>query len=68
MDRCHDFKNIFAEKIYQKYWHSFAQTNASLVTLSLTARFFLAQTYQFGENIPNDHKLYQTAINGTKWP
>jgi TPR repeat protein len=32
------------------------------------ARFFLVQTYQNGKNIPNDHKLYQTAINYTKWP
>jgi hypothetical protein len=27
------------------------------------ARFFLVQTYQNEKNIPNDHKLYQTAIN-----
>jgi hypothetical protein len=32
------------------------------------ARFFLVQTYQYGKNIPNDHKLYQTAINYTKGP
>jgi hypothetical protein len=31
------------------------------------ARFFLIQTYQNGKNIPNDHKLYQTAINYTNW-
>jgi hypothetical protein len=29
----------------------------------------LAQTYQkTGKYIPNDRKLYQTAINYTKWP
>jgi hypothetical protein len=27
------------------------------------ARFSLVQTYQNGKNIPNDHKLYQTAIH-----
>jgi hypothetical protein len=32
------------------------------------ARFFLVQTYLKAENIPNGHKLYQTAINYTKWP
>jgi hypothetical protein len=32
------------------------------------ARFFLVQIYQIGKNITNDHKLYQTAINYTKWP
>jgi hypothetical protein len=29
---------------------------------------FLDTITQKGENIPNDHKLYQTAINNTKWP
>jgi hypothetical protein len=28
----------------------------------------LVQTYQNGKNIPNDHKLYQNAIDCTKWP
>jgi hypothetical protein len=32
------------------------------------ARFFLVQAYQIGKNISNDHRLYQTAINYTKWP
>jgi hypothetical protein len=32
------------------------------------ARFFLVQTFQIGKNATNDHKLYQTAINYTKWP
>jgi hypothetical protein len=31
------------------------------------ARFFLVQTYQNVNNIPNEHKLYRTAINYTKW-
>jgi hypothetical protein len=39
------------------------------------ARFFLVQTYQIGENIPNDHKLhipnghklYQMALKYSKW-
>jgi hypothetical protein len=35
--------------------------------LARVARFFLVQTYQIGKNITNDHKLYQTAINYTKW-
>jgi hypothetical protein len=35
---------------------------------TMVARFFLVQTYQNKKNIPNDHKLYQTAINHTKWP
>jgi hypothetical protein len=30
--------------------------------------FFLNQKYQNGKNLPNDHKLYPTAINYTKWP
>jgi hypothetical protein len=33
----------------------------------MVAGFFFFQTYQNGKNIPNDHKLYQTAINDTKW-
>jgi hypothetical protein len=37
-------------------------------TEARVARFFMVQTYQNGKNIPNDHKLYQTAINYTKWP
>jgi hypothetical protein len=32
------------------------------------ARFFLFQTYPNVKYIPNDHKLYQKAINYTKWP
>jgi hypothetical protein len=28
----------------------------------------LAQAFQIGKNITNDHKLYQTAIKCTKWP
>jgi hypothetical protein len=28
----------------------------------------LVQTFQVGKNITNDHKLYQSAINCTKWP
>jgi hypothetical protein len=34
----------------------------------MAARFFLVQTYQNGENIPNDQKLYHTAIHYAKWP
>jgi hypothetical protein len=34
----------------------------------MVARFFLFQTYQNGKNIPNDDKLYQTAIHYAKWP
>jgi hypothetical protein len=32
------------------------------------ARFFLFTTYQIGENITKDHKLYQMTMNYTKWP
>jgi hypothetical protein len=32
------------------------------------ARFFLVQICQNGKNVPNDHKLYQKAVNYTKWP
>jgi hypothetical protein len=32
------------------------------------ARFFLVKTDQIGNNIPNDHKLHQTAINCREWP
>jgi hypothetical protein len=28
----------------------------------------LVQTYHNGGNVPNDYKLYQKAINYTKWP
>jgi TPR repeat protein len=38
------------------------------VATDRVARFFLAQTYQNGKNIPNDCKLYQSAINYTKLP
>jgi hypothetical protein len=34
---------------------------------SRVARFFLVQIYQNWKNIPNEHKLYETAINYTKW-
>jgi hypothetical protein len=30
--------------------------------------FFVIQTYQIVKNVPNDHKLNQTAIVDTKWP
>jgi hypothetical protein len=36
-------------------------------SVSRVARFFLIQIYQIGKNMTNDHKLYQTAINYTKW-
>jgi hypothetical protein len=36
--------------------------------LNRVARVFLVQTYQNGKNIPNDHKIYQTALNITKLP
>jgi hypothetical protein len=32
------------------------------------ARFFFVRTYQNRKNMPNDQKLYQTAINYNKWP
>jgi hypothetical protein len=35
---------------------------------SRVARFFLVQQTKKGENVPNDHKIYQTAIYHTKWP
>jgi hypothetical protein len=31
------------------------------------ARFLLVQTYQKEKNIPNNHKIYQTAIYYSKW-
>jgi hypothetical protein len=31
------------------------------------ARFFCSKHTKLGKNTPNDHKLYQTAINYTKW-
>jgi hypothetical protein len=31
-------------------------------------QILLDTIYQKGGNIPNDHKLYQTSINYTKWP
>jgi hypothetical protein len=30
--------------------------------------FSRSRHIKMGENIPNDHKLYQMAINDTKWP
>jgi hypothetical protein len=30
-------------------------------------QIFRGKIYQNGENIPNDHKIYQSAINYTKW-
>jgi hypothetical protein len=32
------------------------------------ARFFVVKIYQNGENMPNDHKIYQSAMKYTKWP
>jgi hypothetical protein len=32
---------------------------------SRVARFFLVQIFPDGKNIPNDHEIYQTAINYT---
>jgi hypothetical protein len=43
-------------------------TSAAVWMMLRAARFFLVQTYQNGKNIKNDNKLYQTAINYTKWP
>jgi hypothetical protein len=34
---------------------------------SRVARFFLVHTYQKGKSIPNNHRLYHTAIYYTKW-
>jgi hypothetical protein len=39
-------------------------SNSGLVVRA--AIFFLVQTYQNWKNIPNDHKLYQTAKNESK--
>jgi hypothetical protein len=50
-----------------------ALQNDFILVTSLTnvpcrvARFLLVLTYQIGKNVTNDHKLYQTAINYTKW-
>jgi hypothetical protein len=30
-------------------------------------QIFLGSTYQNGKNIPNDHKIYQMAIQFNKW-
>jgi hypothetical protein len=30
--------------------------------------FYWSKHTKMGKNIPNDHKLYQTIINYTKWP
>jgi hypothetical protein len=43
-------------------------STSSWKKISRVARFFLVQKYQNGKNVPNDHKLYQTAVNYTKWP
>jgi hypothetical protein len=34
---------------------------------SRAARFFLAKLTKTGENIPNEHEVYQMAITNTKW-
>jgi hypothetical protein len=31
-------------------------------------QIFLGIRYQTGENIPNDHKIYQTSIKYFQWP
>jgi hypothetical protein len=31
------------------------------------ARFFLVQLTKTGENIPNDHKIYQMAVKHFQW-
>jgi hypothetical protein len=38
------------------------------MAMTRAARFFLVQTNQNLKYIPNDHKVYQTAMNYTKWP
>jgi hypothetical protein len=35
---------------------------------SSVARFLLVQYTKTGENIPNNHKIYQKATKYTKWP
>jgi hypothetical protein len=37
------------------------------VVSNRAARFFLVQTYQIGEKYNKKHKLYQRAMNYTKW-
>jgi hypothetical protein len=78
------FPNVSVLSVFRQttslatFWVTFSQTR--LVTLVgyhdlgtpakriRVARFLLVQTYQIGKNIPNNHKLYQTAINYTKRP
>jgi hypothetical protein len=55
-------KKIFLQKVLiYNVW-------AIFYIIGTVARFLLIQTYRIWENIPNDHKLYKTAINYTKWP
>jgi hypothetical protein len=47
-----------------KHFHTKAGKN---LIGNRVARFFLAQTYQNGKNIPDGHKLYQMAVNCSKY-
>jgi hypothetical protein len=47
----------------KRKWRSDVRTTGIRV-----ARFFSGPNKQKEKNIPNEHKLYQTAIKYTKWP
>jgi hypothetical protein len=54
---------------FARIWVCSSSTYVSFTRLrDRVTRFFFVQIYQNGKNIPIDHKLYQTAINYTKWP
>jgi hypothetical protein len=38
------------------------------MTVKQGCQIFLATTYQNGENIPNEHKIYQMSTRCAKWP
>jgi hypothetical protein len=59
-------ESLYRKKIVRV--HCQRDTGAKTDLKVRAARFFFVQTYQYGKNITNDHKLYQMATNYTKWP
>jgi hypothetical protein len=64
----HRFRNHFTETSFLfDRRHLRQKMEEKIDLLHRVASFFLVRTYQNGKSIPKDHKLYQTAMNYTKW-
>jgi hypothetical protein len=54
--------------LHSPLFNEFLLLPKPLLFICRVARFDLVQKYQKGENVPNDHKLYQAATDYNKWP